>query len=170
MIDARLKIFFQVAAEYCSIQERTIFQVKNKLSAMKASDEDIDLIVDELISDDFINENRFVREFANGKFKNNKWGKIKIAYELKRHGINGSIIDSGLDEIDTDEYYDTLKKLITKKQNEIKEKNKYIAQKKVATSAIRFSLVSMSKKPPQSFQPFSCIFYLFRCNHLSFIS
>lgn len=136
MIENRLKKLLQLAADYCSVQERAISQVKNKLLSLKAAPEDIEQLIDELIREGFLNEDRFAQEFVSGKFRNNRWGKIKIRYELKKYRIDEATINRGLETLDSEEYYQTLQNLIRKKHQGIKEKNRYAAQKKVATFVI----------------------------------
>lgn len=136
MIDHKLKIPYQYATEYCSAQERSISQVKYKLSSFKLSNDELDMIIEELIKENFINEERYAIEFARGKFRNNNWGRIKIAYEMSGKGLKENNIQKGLDAIDEDDYIESLRQLIIKKQKSTKDKNKYLAQKKVATFAL----------------------------------
>ena len=67
---------------YCSYQERCQQEVRDKLYQWKLSDEKAELIIKQLIEDDFINDERFAINFARGKFRIKKWGRIKIKSEL----------------------------------------------------------------------------------------
>ncbi len=124
------------AAKYCAVQERCVKQVLNKLSEWKAGSDDADQIIDQLQKENYINEERFVKEYAISKFHINKWGRIKIANELRRFMLSEENIRLGTQEINDEEYMDTLTKLLETKSRGIKEKNKYIAQRKVANFAI----------------------------------
>ena len=124
------------AARYCASQERCLKQVSNKLLEWKVRPDDADQIIDQLKKENYINEERFAREYAISKFHMNKWGKIKIVNELKRFMLSEKNIRLGIQEIDSEEYMDTLTKLLTTKSRGIKEKNKYLAQRKVANFAI----------------------------------
>ena len=66
----------------------------------------------------------------------NKWGRIKIVNELKRFMLSEENIRLGTQEINSEEYMDTLTKLLATKSRGVKEKNKYLAQRKVANFAI----------------------------------
>jgi regulatory protein len=89
-----------------------------------------------LITDGFINEERFAKAFAGGKFRIKKWGKIKIKKELKQKNISDYCIRKGLGEIDNREYIKALKDTIVKKAGEIREKNKLKKLSRMASFAI----------------------------------
>ncbi len=122
--------------KYCSYQERSIFEVKNKLYEWKSQPKVADKIIIQLIEDNYLNEERFAKSFSIGKFRHKKWGKNKIIYELKKKQIPELIIQIGLAEIDEDEYHQTLKELINKKIDEVRESNPLKKKYKVANYAI----------------------------------
>ena len=66
-----------------------------------------------LITEDYINEERFSQAFCRGKFKIKNWGKRKIRKELKQRNISNICIDKGMEEIKEDEYLKVLDKLFT---------------------------------------------------------
>ena len=72
---------------YCAYQERCHLEVTTKLRTMRMIPEAIDLITTHLIQNDFLNEERFSRSYARGKFNVKNWGKGKIVSELKRRNI-----------------------------------------------------------------------------------
>jgi regulatory protein len=72
-------------------------------------------MISELISSRFLNEERFAKAYAGGKFRMKKWGKAKIQYQLKSEGLSKRCIALGLKEIDSDEYEKTLLTLLNKK-------------------------------------------------------
>jgi regulatory protein len=100
---------------YCAYQERCHQEVRNKLFELGARGDDIDICIAELISEDFINEERYARAYVRGHFYLKKWGKVKIVYELKRKGISNYCIQKGLTEIDEAEYINTIQKLIAER-------------------------------------------------------
>jgi regulatory protein len=93
-------------------------------------------ILQHLTDENYINEERFAREFALGKFRIIKWGKIKIAIELMRLQIPEESIRKGLHAIDMDDYEALLKKILLHKSGSLNEKNKEVAKKKLATFAM----------------------------------
>lgn len=126
------KIFIK-ACNFCVYQERTQDEVKKRLSEWKVFGDEADEIIAELIGENFINEERFAKQYAGGKFRVKKWGKRKIRFELKARKISEYSIKAGLSEIDDEDYYETLKELIVKKNSELfKETN--LAQKQLKIS------------------------------------
>mgnify|MGYP001379226138 FL=1 len=84
------------------------------------------------IQDNFLNEERFAKSFARGKFTQKKWGKVRILRELKLRNISRFNIDSALKEISTPSYLETFEELSVKKWNTTKEPNLLKKKKKVA--------------------------------------
>ena len=108
--EAKLKI-----AKYCAYQERCHQEVRDKLYTYGLAKEDVELIIYELIEQDFLNEERFALAYVRGKFRHKKWGRTKITLELKRRKISAYCIKKGMREIDEDDYLKTLDELIAKK-------------------------------------------------------
>lgn len=116
---------------YCSYQERCHQEVERKLNEMNLIIQAKELIMLHLLEHDFLNEERFSKAFARGKFRIKKWGKQRIVRELKFRNITEYNIKSGLQEIEKEEYYKTFDKLAQKRFLEIKESNKYKKRKKL---------------------------------------
>lgn len=117
---------------YCAYQERCHQEVRQKLKGMRMIPEAIDSIIVSLIRHDFLNESRFARIFAQGKFRIKKWGRIRIVRELKRREISKYNIDSALKEISEEDYFKTFHELADKRIISIKETNLFKKKKKVA--------------------------------------
>ena len=96
------------AQEYCAKEEKCRADVNRKLREWGADSENYEKIIEALVNDDFINEQRYAQFFAHDKFKFNKWGKIKIAYELRLKKIPITIINSAINGIDMDAYFTIL--------------------------------------------------------------
>lgn len=109
---------------WCAYQERSQFEVRNKLYEYGVYNDDAENIITQLIQENFLNEERFAIAFARGKFRIKHWGKIKIKIELKQHKVSDYCIKKALNQIDGNEYFATLEKIIEKKKSEIKEPNK----------------------------------------------
>ena len=98
------KVIIDKIQSYCLYQDRCIKEVKNKLFSLKVNDDLGQKIINHLIDNDYLNEERFVKLFIQGKLRIKKWGKIKLKYELKIRGINNNIIDAHIKNISEDEY------------------------------------------------------------------
>lgn len=110
LLEAKQKI-----EAYCAYQERCDQEVRKKLQSWSLHAEDVDILIADLISHSFLNEERFARSFVSGKFRMKKWGRIKIKQHLKRKGISDYSIRSGMEEINEAEYQETLRDLALSK-------------------------------------------------------
>ncbi|ARN72259.1 MULTISPECIES: regulatory protein RecX [Nonlabens] len=117
---------------YCAYQERCHKEVVEKLRKMNMIQLAIDEVVGHLIEHDFLNETRFAGAFARGKFRIKSWGKQRIIRELKMRGLNDRTIKVGLQEIEPEDYYHVFDTLSRKRNNQLKEKDKYKRRKKLA--------------------------------------
>src|SRR6516225_4110830 len=72
---------------YCAYQERSHREVKNKLFEYGLYSNQVDEILSQLITEGFLNEERYAKAFAGGKFRMLKWGRIKIQQELEYEGL-----------------------------------------------------------------------------------
>ena len=118
---------------YCAYQERCHMEVTMKLKSWGLIQEAIDLLIIELIQFNFLNEERYARSFARGKFRIKKWGKLKIRMALKKRDINFKCIDLSMLEIDDKTYFNTLKELLQKKNETVKETNSYKRKMKLTS-------------------------------------
>jgi regulatory protein len=129
---ARQKIY-----RYCAYQERSHGEVRDKLYAYGLYRDDVEEILSHLITEGFLNEERFAKAFAGGKFRLMKWGRIKITHELEARGLTPNCIKAGLREIDEEHYLATLSELLSKKSEQSEEKNQFIKRDKLARFAIQ---------------------------------
>ena len=127
---------FVKASRYCAFQERSHYEVRNKLYTYGLHRNDVEEIITRLITDGFLNEERFAKAFAGGKFRIKKWGRNKIANELELHKITSRCIQKGLDEIDPSEYKKTLTRLLKTKLAQIVESNLFKKRDKAARFVI----------------------------------
>ena len=117
---------------YCIYQERCHQDVENKLRSMKLSASYKETVMLHLLENDFLNEERFSKAFARGKFRIKKWGKRRIEKELKTRNISEYNIRSGLQEISESDYLESFNELAKKRLSQIKETNIYKKRKKLA--------------------------------------
>ena len=117
---------------YCAYQDRCHKEVVSKLKEMGMIPLAVDTIIAQLIEDRFLNEERFAKSFARGKFNIKKWGKNRIVKELKFRNISKYNITTALKEIEPEVYLDTLDNLAKKRLNQITETNIQKRRKKLA--------------------------------------
>jgi regulatory protein len=100
---------------FCAYQERCHQDVSKKLRSMNMIPQAIDQIIVYLIEHDFLNETRFSKEFARGKFNNKQWGRNRIKNELAKREISSFNINKGLEEIGQENYMAVFHQLAEKR-------------------------------------------------------
>ena len=113
---------------YCNYRDRSTKEIKTKLLDLNYSIEIIDSAISQAIELGIVDNFRFSKSFSRGKNQKNRWGKIKIAYELKNKGLNNKEITFGLESIEEKTYYKVLMKSIEvyKRKSKNFKKNKLI--------------------------------------------
>lgn len=132
-----IKEALQKIEYYCSYQERCHEEVVTKLRSMKMDSEEIDEIMVRLISDNFLNEERFATSFARGKHRIKHWGKIRIINELRFKKISQTLITIALKEITPEEYDATFQALAERHWESIRETNAVKKRKKFCDYMLR---------------------------------
>ena len=122
---------------FCAYQERCHEEVVQKLRSMKMESEEIDTIMIHLISDNFLNEERFACSFARAKHRIKHWGKIRIVNELKSKKITQTLINIALKEISPEEYATTFHTLAERHWESIRETNLMKKRKKFCDYMLR---------------------------------
>lgn len=127
---------YQRIGKYCAYQERSHKEVRNKLFSYGLYPSEVEQALTRLITDGFLNEERFAKAFAGGKFRMKKWGRNKIVHALKAHGVTPKCIQRGLGEIDSPAYTKTLKALLKSKMSKAMGEDTF----KVKHQAARFAI------------------------------
>jgi len=126
-----LEKFIKSLRFYCAYQERTLMEVHEKLNSFKLSEKHIERIIKQLVEEDYLNEERYAKNFVVSKLHQKKWGKRKIIHALHLKQIPEIYIEMGLNEIDDDEYIKVIRDLIKKKRKESKEPDNFKFQYKI---------------------------------------
>lgn len=117
--------------QYCIYQDRCHNDIEKKLSEYNLIPEAKEQITLHLLQENFLNEERFAKNFTLGKFKNNKWGLIKIKYHLQSKGVSSRNIEIALDQIDPSDYKNVLISVAKKKWSLLKENDLYKKKNKL---------------------------------------
>ena len=116
--------------QYCAYQERSHYEVQQKLYELGIRRQDQDEIISTLIEEDYLNEERFAKAFAGGKFRMKDWGRKKIYYALKEKKVSEYSIKKAIKEIDEEEYLKNLKELAQEKYEFLKDEQYPVRKKK----------------------------------------
>ncbi len=100
---------------YCAFQERSPFEVKKKLNSFTSDSKQIDGIMASLIKEGFLNQERFVESYVQGKVNQKRWGKEKIKAGLIQHKTPPNLVVKSLKQINPEKYKDNLLLLAEKK-------------------------------------------------------
>ncbi len=121
---------------YCAYQDRCHQEVRSKLLDLGIYGDDLEEIIADLITENFLNEERFARSFARGKFRIKQWGRVRIQRELKQRNISAYCLRKAMEEIEDVDYATTLEQIILKKNKHLRASNTYTRRAKLATYAI----------------------------------
>ena len=109
------KIIIEKIQSYCLYQDRCVMEVKNKLYSFKVSSQLVENIVEYLIDNDYLNEERYTKMFIQGKLRIKKWGRIKLKYELRSKGIDIKTINEHINQINEEDYMNYFNEFSTSK-------------------------------------------------------
>lgn len=109
----------QKVKHYCAYQERSHKEVREKLFGFGLRSKEVNEIIATLIEETFLNEERFAKQYAGGKFRMKQWGRRKIEAALQAKGITKGLIKTAMKAIDEAEYNRILLKLAQKKWNSL---------------------------------------------------
>ena len=123
-------------AMFCAYQERTQQEVRERLQEWGVFGDDAEEVIAELIQQNYLNEERFAKSFAGGKFRVKGWGKRKIKQHLQQRGITGYNLDQAMCEIAPDDYRGTLTDLLAKKRRTLHDDNPLVVKQKLVRYAM----------------------------------
>ena len=124
-------------AKYCAYQERCVKDVRDKLKTFDISQEDRERILDYLLDNRFVNDERFAKSFVRGKINQSGWGLNKIRFHLMQKGIAKDIIDEALEQTDEEVYRQRLIDILKAKSKIVKAETDYEKKRKLAAFAIQ---------------------------------
>ena len=123
-------------AKYCAYQERAHAEVEHKLYSFGLFSDQVQELVAWLITENYLNEERFAIAFSGGKFRIKKWGRVKIKQQLKLKRVSDYSINKAISGIDEKDYQETMEGLIRKKWKVVSANNIYELRNKVARYVI----------------------------------
>lgn len=124
-------------AQYCAYQERCVKDVKDKLKTFDIPQEEKTKILDYLLDNRFVNDERFAKIFVQSKSNQNDWGTNKIRYHLIQKGIAKDIIEEALGQTDEEVYRQRLIEILKTKSKTVKAANDFEKKRKLAAYAMQ---------------------------------
>lgn len=124
------------ARKYCSYQERSQQELRDKLYELGLHKNEVEQTISQMVTENYLNEERFAIAYAGGKFRIKHWGRIKIKLALKQKKVSPYCINKALKEINERDYQKCLEKIIAACEKKILEKNQLKKNYKIAQYAI----------------------------------
>ncbi|MEJ5304061.1 MAG: RecX family transcriptional regulator [Bacteroidales bacterium] len=146
------EVILEKLRQWCAASEHCSRDVAIKLQRLHFPADKVEDAIATLRKEGFIDDERFARAFVRGKFQNLKWGRQKIANELRARGFDKCLIDLAMEEIQEEEYFGVVEKEINKKLNSLKNRDS-LSQKAAllrfaSSRGYELSLVSRILKNP----------------------
>ena len=123
-------------AALCAQAEHCQQEMRDKMRRWGLDETVQNRIIDRLIKERYVDDERYARAFVKDKIRYNKWGRRKVQQALWMKRIDADIQQQVLDEIDEKEYLDVLRPLLRQKRKTIKAENDYELNRKL----LRFAL------------------------------
>ena len=127
--------YLQLAA-LCAQAEHCQQEMRDKMRRWELDETVQNRIIDRLIKERYVDDERYARAFVKDKIRYNKWGRRKVQQALWMKRIDADIQQRVLDEIDAKEYLDVLRPLLKQKRKSIKAESDYELNQKL----LRFAL------------------------------
>lgn len=124
-------------AKYCAYQERCVKDVRDKLKTFNLPQKEKDKIIDYLVDNRFVNDERFAKSFVRGKINQSGWGTNKIRFHLIQKGIDKETIDEALGQTDEETYRQRLIDILKTKSKTVKAENDFERKRKLAAYAMQ---------------------------------
>lgn len=123
-------------AALCAQAEHCQWEMTEKMRRWELSEEAQARIMERLVKERYVDDERYARAFVKDKVRYNKWGRRKIEQALWQKHIDDDIRQRILDEIDDEDYLSVLRPLLQQKRKSTKAQSDYELNQKL----IRFAL------------------------------
>ena len=130
-VDTNLVGYYNACLKYISVRIRSVKEIRDYLKKKSVEDEDIDVIVQRLLNEKFLNDERFCECFIKDKLNFTTMGEYKIINELKKYDIGNDIINKYSYLWDRDIMIPRIEKLVDKQISSNKKLDNYKLRNKV---------------------------------------
>lgn len=127
---------YQQLAALCAQAEHCEWEMREKMDRWEIDEMVQNRILQHLIKERYMDDERYARAFVKDKVHYNKWGRRKVEQALWQKHISEDIRQQVLDEVDNEEYLEVLRSLLKQKRKTIKAQNDYELNQKL----MRFAL------------------------------
>jgi regulatory protein len=127
---------FQRLSALCAQAEHCQYEMLEKMRAWGMDDKAQASVMERLVSEHYVDDERYCRAFVRDKIAYNKWGRRKVEQALWQKHIDEQIRERVLSEVDDKDYLNVLLPLLKQKRKSIKAENEYELNQKL----VRFAL------------------------------
>jgi regulatory protein len=120
----------------CARSEHCQQEMLEKMRQWGVSQEEQAQVMARLVSERYVDDERFARAFVSDKIRYNKWGRRKVEQALWLKRIDKAIAAQVLDEVDDAEYVSVLRPLLKQKRRSTKAASEY----ELTMKLIKFAL------------------------------
>lgn len=126
----------QKLSALCARAEHSSGEMLEKMRRWQLSEDARERVLDRLIDENFVDDERFARLFVREKIRFDRWGRRKIEQALYQKGVASDISRRVLDEVDDEAYVAELKKLIAAKRRSVQAESDYEMRAKLTKYAL----------------------------------
>ena len=123
-------------AALCAQAEHCQWEMLEKMRRWEVPEEAQARVMQRLVSERYVDDERYAQAFVKDKIRYNKWGRRKVDQALWQKHIDEDIRKRVLDEVDDDEYLKVLRPLLKQKRKSTKANSDYELNQKL----MRFAL------------------------------
>ena len=123
-------------AALCAQAEHCQWEMLEKMRRWEVPEEAQARVMQRLVSERYVDDERYAQAFVKDKIRYNKWGRRKVDQALWQKHIDEDIRKRVLDEVDDDEYLSVLRPLLKQKRRSTKANSDYELNQKL----MRFAL------------------------------
>ena len=123
-------------AALCAQAEHCQWEMLEKMRRWEVPEEAQARVMQRLVSERYVDDERYAQAFVKDKIRYNKWGRRKVDQALWQKHIDEDIRKHVLDEVDDDEYLSVLRPLLKQKRRSTKANSDYELNQKL----MRFAL------------------------------
>lgn len=124
-------------AQLCARAEHCQYELIEKMRRWDMSDEAQARVMQRLVSERYVDDERYTQAFVRDKIRYNKWGRRKVEQALWQKHIDKDIRERVLKEVDDDEYLSVLRPLLKQKQKTLKGGSDYERNQKLVKFALQ---------------------------------
>ena len=123
-------------AALCAQAEHCQWEMLEKMRRWEVPEEAQARVMQRLVKERYVDDERYARAFVKDKIRYNKWGRRKVDQALWQKHIDEDIRKRVLDEVDDEEYLGVLRPLLKQKRKSTKANSDYELNQKL----LRFAM------------------------------